>query len=149
MITFNKDEWLKHYRTNKRAVWIKCILSNGKQRFHDHFSGWVEIKKECEKDNLSIKKMELQFRSHVEEIPIDPNYDGVYLIRSVMGTMGADCKQYYTSGILKNGRVTKKMWLIPELIVEKELDDDISECFEEAIIYSPRWAIHNAKKKKK
>ena len=53
-----------------------------------------------------------------------------------MGQMGAQNKKYYTTGILKNGIVYKKMWLIPELVVEKELEDDIEDCFEEALIYN-------------
>ena len=32
----------------------------------------------------------------------------------------------------------KQMWLIPELIVEKELFDELDECFEEAIIYNEK-----------
>ena len=54
-----------------------------------------------------------------------------------MGRMGGKSNEYYTTGILKDGTMHKHMWLIPELIVEKELHDDLDECFEEAIIYKP------------
>ena len=51
-----------------------------------------------------------------------------------MGQMGQKTKNFYTTGILKRGIVHKKMWLIPELVVEKELEDDLGDCFEEALI---------------
>ena len=51
-----------------------------------------------------------------------------------MGQMCSENKQFYTTGILKDGIVYKQMWLVPELIVEKELEDDIEDCFEEALI---------------
>ena len=53
-----------------------------------------------------------------------------------MGQIGARTKQYLTTGVLKKGTVYKQMWLIPELIVDKELEDDLSECFEQALIYN-------------
>jgi hypothetical protein len=52
-----------------------------------------------------------------------------------MGQMGGETKQYYTTGIIRNNKVEKKMWLTPELILQKEYEDEIEECFEEAIIY--------------
>ena len=52
-----------------------------------------------------------------------------------MGQMGGESREYYTTGTLKNGIVHKKMWMIPELIVEKEYKDEEDECFKEAIIY--------------
>tara|TARA_Y100001963_G_scaffold117657_1_gene163725 strand:- start:799 stop:1251 length:453 start_codon:yes stop_codon:yes gene_type:complete len=138
-IKFDKDKWLPRYRSNKTAVWIKCILTDGQQMFFDHFSGWLEIKELCEANNLFIAKLELQYRSHVEHVfslDEERDCDGIYLIRSMMGELGGDCRQYYTSGILKDGKIDKIMWLVPELIVERKTSDDISECFEEAIIYN-------------
>ena len=143
-IKFDKDKWLPRYRSNKKAVWIKCILTDGRQLFCDHFSGWVDIKSICDKENVFIAKLELQFRSnvvHVFSLEEEPYCEGVYLIRSLLGEMGGSTKQYYTTGVLKDGKIEKRMWLIPELIVERKTSDDIDECFEEAIIY------HGQKKK--
>lgn len=144
MKNFDKEKWLPHYRSNKGAVWIKCILSNDEQVFYDHFSGWVKLKARCESEGLCVVRLDLQYRSHdIQGFSAEdhPDCEGVYLIRSLLGEMGGACRQYYTTGFLKDGKIEKKMWLIPELIVEKETKDDISECFEEAIIY-------NGKKKK-
>jgi len=58
-----------------------------------------------------------------------------------MGTMGGASTNYYTFGVLKDGKMHKEMWLVPELIMEKEMVDDLDQCFEEVIIY-------NEKKKK-
>ncbi len=135
-VKFNKETWLKHYRRNKDAVWIKVILSNGRQLFCDHFDGWLKIKEKCQKHGLFIFTMELQFRSNVKSIEIPRNCEALYFIRSVMGQFGGETKDYYTTGFLKDGVVKKKMWLLPELIVEKETEDDINECFEEAFIYN-------------
>lgn len=141
-IKFNNEVWLRHYRQNKSAVWIKCILSNGEQKFCDHFSGWIEVRDLCKEKGLFVKKMELQFRSNPKQIEIPQDCEAVYFIRSVMGQMGGETRNYYTTGFLKNGVVKKKMWLLPELVIEKETEDDVSECFEEAFIY-------NVKEKKK
>lgn len=130
----DKKKWLKKYRTNKSAIWINVQLTNGEEFYYDEFEGWRELKTKCEDENLFIQELSLQFRSH--EVTIDlEDAEAVYLIRSVMGQMGADTRQYYTTGILKDGIVHKKMWMIPELVVDKELQDDIEECFEEALIY--------------
>lgn len=130
----NKKAWLKKFRNNKSAVWINVQLTNGQEFYYDEFEGWRKIKEKCDKENLFIRELILRFRSH--EVTIDlEDAEAVYLIRSILGQMGADTKQYYTTGILKNGVVYKKMWMIPELIVDKEMKNDIEECFEEALIY--------------
>ena len=130
----DKKKRLKKYRTNKSAIWINVQLTNGEEFYYDEFEGWRELKAKCDDEGLFIQEFCLQFRSH--EVTIDlEDAEAVYLIRSVMGQMGADTRQYYTTGILKDGIVHKKMWMIPELVVDKELQDDIEECFEEALIY--------------
>ena len=136
----NNENFLKVYRTNKNVVWVKCKLSNGKEHYYANPTGWLRIKEICEGDCLFVEELELQFRSHLVIIDVK-DAEAVYLIRSVMGQMGGDSHDYYTTGVLKDGVMHKKMWLIPELIIEKELEDDLDECFEEAIIY-------NEKKKK-
>ena len=130
----NNEKWLKHYRTNKSAVWIKVRLKNGQEFFCDDSSIWKGIKVLCEKKNTFLEEFSLQFRSH--EIKIDlEDLDGIYFVRSIMGQVGAESKHYYTVGTVKGDEVHKRMWLIPELVAEKDYVDDISECFTEAIIY--------------
>ena len=130
----NRNTWLKKYRTNKGAVWIKCVLTDGEELCYPTHRGWALIKKKCRKKSLFLKEFSLQFKSH--EVTIDlTDSEGVYFVRSVMGKMGGVSNQYYTTGVLKDGKMHKKMWLIPELVAEKELCDDLEECFKEAIIY--------------
>ena len=129
----NDQDWIKSYRGNTEAIWIKIQLTNGEEFYYDEFEGWKTVKKKCEDEGLFVKELQLQFRSHKIEIDLE-DAEGVYLIRSIMGQMGSENKQFYTTGILKDGIVYKQMWLVPELIVEKELEDDIEDCFEEALI---------------
>lgn len=130
----NRDKWIKDYRTNKNAVWIRCKLTNGQEFNFDVFEGWRILKYKCEKDKLFFSELMLQFRSHCVTIDVD-GASAIYLIRSIMGQFGAESKHYYTTGVLKDGKVHKKMWIIPELMVDKEFVDDIEDCFEEALIY--------------
>ena len=133
----NSTKWLKHYRTDRSAVWIKCKLTNGEELCYPTHRGWGLIKKKCKKNSLFFEELSLQFKSH--EVIIDiKEAEAAYFVRSVMGRMGGHSSQYYITGILKNGKMHKKMWLIPELVVEKELCDDLDECFTEAFIYNDK-----------
>lgn len=129
----SNQEWISKYRSNKQAIWIKCELTDGSKHYHDQFSGWMEIKELCKKNKCFIKDLKLSYRSHEVNIDLE-EAEGIYLIRSAMGQMGQETKNFYTTGVLKRGIVHKKMWLIPELVVEKELEDDLGDCFEEALI---------------
>ncbi len=130
------NKWIDAYRTNKQAIWIRCILTNDEELFFDSFNGWKIIKEKCDTQKLFFKQLSLQFRSHQVNIDID-NCDGVYLIRSLLGQIGGPTKNYYTTGKVIGDKVYKTVWMIPELIPEKEnIKDDITQCFEEAIIYN-------------
>ncbi len=131
----DKEKWLKQYRTNKKAVWIRCKLTNGEEFNYDKFEGWRAIKDKCDKENLFLSELYLQYRSHTATIDISEDVDGVYLIRSLLGAIGSDSKEYYTVGLVKGDNVSKKMWITPELVLDKEYEDEIENCFEEAIIY--------------
>ena len=127
---------------SSHVTWIKCKLTNGEDIFCPNHKGWLDIKAKCDSESLFLTEWSLQFRSHEVKIDIDEDAEGVYFARSVMGIMGAKPFQYYTTGILKNDRVHKKMWLIPELIADRTAVNLIQECFTETLIYN------NAKKKK-
>lgn len=131
----DKEKWLKQYRTNKKAVWIRCKLTNGEEFNYDKFEGWRAIKDKCDKENLFLSELYLQYRSHKATIDISQDVDGVYLIRSLLGAIGSDSKEYYTVGLVKGDNVSKKMWITPELVLDKEYEDEVENCFEEAIIY--------------
>lgn len=130
----NNEEFLKSYTHNKYATWIRCKLTNGEELNLDKHEDWRELKTRCESEKLYFSELCLQYRSHQEQIDID-NSDGVYIVKSVMGQMGGDTRHYFTTGKILGDKVEKKMWLTPELIVDKEYEDEIDSCFEEAIIY--------------
>jgi len=134
----NQERWKSFYKKADRgATWVKVMLSNGDHHFfsnHNH-KNWLFIKTFCDEFKTKISEMELQFRSHRVTIDIDSEVEAVYFCPSVMGLVGSSSKNYFTVGLLKRGIVYKKMWLIPELVVEKEIEDEIYNCFEEAMIY--------------
>jgi hypothetical protein len=127
------SEWLKHYRSNKDAVWIKCHTSDGIDRYMHKMSDWVELVKLSLKSDVFLQSLSIQYRSHEEPLDI-VGCDRVYLITSVMGSMGNPSRDYLTFGKVIGDVVEKQMWLIPELIVEKTYNDTIENCFKEAII---------------
>ena len=135
MTKIKNEKWLQAYRTNKTAIWIRCVLSNNEELFFDKFEGWKDIKQKCESEKLFFKSLSLQYRSHKVDIDIS-ECDGIYLIRSVMGQIGSETRDYYTFGKVIGNKVKKQMWLIPELIVDKEFEETVDECFPEAIIYN-------------
>ncbi len=131
----NNEKFLEKYRTNKQAIWIKIKLTSGREIFFDDYRQWQAIKDVCEKTGAFIQNFHLQFRSHEVKIDIT-DADGIYFIRSVMGQMGGDTKHYYTVGVIRGDIVSKKMFIIPELVEEKSYEDDIESCFPEGIIYN-------------
>ena len=92
----NNDKWLQAYRTNKDAVWIKCKLTNGEEFFYDHQIGWTLLKQACKNNGAFVEELRLQFRSHEVTIDVE-DAEAVYLVRSVMGQMGGESRQYYTT----------------------------------------------------
>jgi len=50
--------------------------------------------------------------------------------------VGASSRDYYTIGKLIKGVVHKSMWLTPEIIVDQTYEDELENCFEEAVIYN-------------
>jgi len=130
-----EQAWLEKYRQNKEAVWIKLEMTDGTFQYHDHFSGWLEVKRLCDETGIFIKSMALQFRSHRLNIDIPSDCSGLYFIRAVKGAVGGNAKQHYTVGTLRNGIVHKLMIQIPELVIEETNDDPVDKCFPEALIY--------------
>ena len=141
----NNEKFLERYRENKTVIWIKVELTDGLEIFFHEYKTWEGVKKHCEEKSVFVKDFRLQFRSH--EIKIDlSDANGLYFIRSVLGQMGGDSKDYYTVGVIKGDVVYKKMWIMPELVEEKSYEDDIDSCFEEGIIYDDRKTKKNRQK---
>lgn len=130
------DLWLKHYRTDKSAVWLKVTTTDGVQHFlnlsKDRF-GWVNLVKSCRDSGKFVSRLSLQFRSHEVELPL-PECDGVYLMKSMLGNsaMSSTCITY---GLVVGDQVSKIMYKTPDLVLDKEYTDPIQDCFEDAILY--------------
>lgn len=129
------DKWIESYSKNKSAIWIRCTLSNGEELFYDKFDGWLKLKDKCEKEKIFFNTLSLQFKSHKLDLDVK-DCDAIYLIRSILGQIGSDTRNYYTIGKVRGDKVSKQMILVPELIVDKEFEENVSECFSEAIIYN-------------
>jgi hypothetical protein len=132
-ITSYKD-WLEEYKKDKYNTWIRAILSNDLEIYLIDYSDWFELKIYCQENKLSIKKVGLQYRSHSIEVDTLDS-DGVYLTRSIIGSFGQSTRQTFTIGMLHDNIVKKTIWVIPELIKELEDEDNVADCFEEALIY--------------
>ena len=134
----NNEKWQSFFQKNLKAnlkhVFIKVMTSDGKHWFFNDYNIWFEVKAHCEKNDLFVKDLHLQFRSHKCIMDIE-GAEAVYLVRSVLGGFGMKTKNYFTVGVLKGDIVHKQMWLSPELILDKSYEDTLENCFEEAIIY--------------
>ena len=132
----NNQEFLKKYRSDKTSVWIKVKLTDAQEFYFTAYENWPWIKTLCNNKDLFIEEFQLQFRSHEVDIDVPKDADGIYFVRSILGQMGSDSKHFYTIGFIYNNKVTKDMYIIPELVKEKTYEDDIDSCFEEGIIYN-------------
>jgi hypothetical protein len=139
----NDSLWVDFYqsdRTNTSKVFVKIMTSDGSHFFFSDYNEWWKVKSHCENKSAFIEDLHLQFRTHKCIIDV-AKAEGVYLVRSVLGAIGMKTNHYYTIGIVNGDKVDKQMWIVPELIKEKEYVDTLDNCFQEAIIY-------NAKKRK-
>jgi|TARA_B100000085_G_scaffold284494_1_gene317744 tRNA-dihydrouridine synthase len=134
----DNKKWSEFYQKNRKGatkvIWIKIMTSDGKHFFFHDYDEWYNVKEYCNKNSVIVEDLHLQFRSNKCIIDVT-DADGIYFVRSVLGAIGMKTKEYYTAGVLRDGQVHKEMWLIPELIREKEYLDDIENCFDEAMIY--------------
>lgn len=131
-------QWATWYRANKNAlknkVAVKVMTSDNKHFFFHDYYEWFIVKEHCNKNRVKIKDFHLNFRSNRCMIDVEDS-DGFYFIRSALGQPGKETKLYFTIGVLRNGIVKKKMYLLPELLKEKEYEDELENCFDEAMIY--------------
>ncbi len=134
-------KWAEFYSSNKKNVskiFIKVMTSDGEHFFFSDYDEWYAVKEYCQKKSVFIKDLHLQFRSTKCVIDLDEP-KAIYLVRSAMGAIGQPTRNYFTVGTLKDDNlVHKQMWLVPELILEKEYTDELSACFEEALIYDEK-----------
>ena len=132
----NQEKWRDFYRKADRNItWVKVMLSNGDHHFFCDHKDWLSVKTFCDNFGTKVSEMELQFRSHCVKIDIPSDAKGFYFVPSVMGVWGGDSKNYFTIGTFDGEKVNKKMWLVPELISEKSMQDGLENCIEEAMVF--------------
>lgn len=146
-IIVGQDNWSRVYKSKlsgcHRKTWIFCELNNGKRIYLLAENKVDLIKKYCTLNKVGINKVGLKYRSH--EIELDEyGDDGYYIVKSVRGSMGSKTKHCIVLGAIKGGKVHKKAFITPELIVSYEDVDDIEGCFEEALIYNDQ-KVHRKK----
>lgn len=132
----DNKKWAEFYSSDRDNIskrFVKVKTSDGKHWFFSKYDIWYEIKEHCEKNHLIVEDLHLQFRTNKCIIDVS-DADGIYLVRSVLGAIGQPTKNYFTVGVLRGDTVHKQMWLLPELILDKEYEDNLSGCFEEALI---------------
>jgi hypothetical protein len=129
------DQWLEEYRKDKYKTWIRATLSDNLCYRFSLYEDWMDIKDICELNKLQVIKLGLQYRSHIVEIDTG-GADGVYLAKSIIGTMGESAKHAYTIGKIYGNIVKKTMWITPELLEEFHDEDTIETCFKEALIFN-------------
>ncbi len=131
----SRKEWLKEYRKDKEAIWVRATLSDGLEIFFKDYKVWLSLQDKCKNESLSVCTIKLQYRSHVIEVDTSDS-EAVYLVRAILGEIGGSSRNYYTVGTLKEGIVYKTRWLVPELVEEEKVEETLDNCFEEAIIYN-------------
>lgn len=142
-LIFGAESWQKFYRslTDRKRVFISVVLDDNTEVYLSDYSLWKELKAYCKKQSVYIKKVCLSFRSNkiVEDIP--ENSDGVYCVKSLIGSIGGTTKHCIVIGILQGDNVAKKSWTTPELLPRNVSPSLEKDCF-------PEGMIHNVKKSK-
>lgn len=131
------QDWLSEYKKDKTLTWFKVTLSDKLDYYFNKYEDWFDIKKICLTYSLNVISIGLQYKSNSCNVDtIDA--DGVYLVRSALGTIGEMTKQTITIGKLYNSVMYKTMWVVPELVEQLNDQDKVENCFEEAIIYNDK-----------
>jgi len=132
------ENWRKIYSSSshddRKKVWISITTSDKQEIYLREFEDWYSFQEHIDTHKLSIIKIGLRYKSNFFSVDT-MKCDGVYLVRSVKGQFGSKTKQCFTIGIVKDGKVQKTMVLTPELIEEQSYEDNVENCFEEAIVY--------------
>lgn len=139
MITYF-DEWVQE-RLESHTFWI-AILSNGEQVYQDDERydepAWVRLKQYCEENNTHIQKLLIKFRSHTELVYTDEDNEGIFLRRSVLGSLfSTRNSHFFIIGKVRGDKIYTDKWLVPE-IIKDEHESGIREVSEnkESIIWN-------------
>lgn len=133
-ITSDK-EWRSLYSKNRYDIWFIVSLSNDETIYLRNYKEWLLLKNYCESNKYNIVCLKIRYKSHIVSIDTK-NSNGVYLVKSILGSLNSKSIDTITSGILKNNIVRKTIWTTPELVEYLSEDDSVDNCFEKALIYN-------------
>lgn len=133
------ENWQQYYLNSKNSknIWIFVQTYDDTDIYLEHYQDWLDFKTYCLENNIVIKNIGLQYKSHLVKT-YSGDADAVYVIRSVKGQMGGTSRDCHTIGIVYGNDVKKTMWLTPELIEDSSYVDTLENCFEEALIYNAK-----------
>lgn len=114
-LCFEEDEF-----TLGKPIWI-AVLSNGEDVYQDdNRSGsypgpaWLRLKTYVDENKLSIERLLFKFRSH--RVEVSNHEEGNTFSKGIIAQWGARrTVHFYVNGILKEGMIRLKWWIVPEL----------------------------------
>lgn len=114
------------------VIW-SVKLSDGTTLYSDNEkpSAWIRLKKYLQETNLQIYSMQLQFRSHIINMP--EKAEGYYFANGIIASL-KNSKECNIVGVLKNGIVECVWFSIPELEPVKKVNKKIEDIKEPFII---------------
>ena len=140
-IVLSKQEFDNRYQANKnnfrRNTWVQCVLSDGRWAYISQDEDFRNIKKFCIDNKVFIEKISLKYKSHVVKFDIEGG-DGVYIVKSVKGSIGAETVDCIVLGKIDGDKVYKKAYKSPELVEMYSDTDCVDDCFLEALIYNEK-----------
>lgn len=136
MIVCGDNDFAVEYNKGKNTknIWI-VVETDSDKYFLQNFDDWLKFKSNCDRSNIKLKSVGLQYKSHHVKQDVSKS-DGAYVIRSVKANFGGDSIDTFVTGVVNGTEVNKILWSIPALIPEDEFVEKIEDCFEEAIIYN-------------
>lgn len=126
---------------DKDKPYWSCILSNGETVYQDderhgpEDRAWLRLKDYCKENNLTVEKVYIRFRSHVE-LALTNTGDGIFHRRKALGSPLDKTRYYYLFGVVKGDKIDVAHWRVPEVILEESDERDIEEDHKEFIIWN-------------
>lgn len=134
---FGKEQFLSKYKQlsseERRNIWIIVHMSDESVIYLEDYSDWLTISDYCRGNNLKINSISLQFKSHIINHDTSDG-DGVYLSKTAKGSLGGETKNCYSIGIVRNDKIYRTLYIMPELAEDLKLEDNIEDCLKEALV---------------
>lgn len=146
MITTTFDEFVHNRMQWENHTLFIAKLSNGEEVWDDsereEYSekyAWYRLKEYVLRNGLWITDLKLLYKSHVEVLP--SNKDGYYLGRgniSNVSEVRIDRSNYYIAGYYEDGKIVRKWFKVPELVIHDE-DEQPFDITQKPLIMKPEY----------